>query len=60
MGAQLLSQIKAVVVTMVYSGMMTAFVFFLASLLTKGGRVDSETELRGLDEVVHGEEALNL
>lgn len=58
--AQLGAQLKAVAVTILYSGVMTGILFFIASLLTKGGRVDPETELRGLDEAVHGEEALNL
>jgi Amt family ammonium transporter len=46
--------------TVVYSGIMTAVVYFISSLLTGGGRVDDETELMGLDEAVHGEEAINL
>jgi Amt family ammonium transporter len=32
----------------------------IAAALTGGGRVDEETEQRGLDEAVHGEEAINL
>jgi len=57
---QLLAQIKAVGVTIIYSAIATAVVFFIASLLTGGGRVDEETEIQGLDEAVHGESALNL
>ncbi len=60
LGAQLMAQIKAVLLTIVYSGIMTAVVYFISSLLTGGGRVDDETELMGLDEAVHGEEAINL
>ena len=60
MGAQLVKQLEAVGLTIVYSGIMTAVVYFIASLLTGGGRVDAETEQRGLDEAVHGEEAINL
>ncbi|WP_456431865.1 ammonium transporter [Nitratifractor sp.] len=60
LGSQLLAQIKAVLLTVVYSGVMTAVVYFVSSLLTGGGRVDDETELMGLDEAVHGEEAINL
>jgi Amt family ammonium transporter len=60
MGAQLMAQIKAILLTVVYSGIMTAVVYFVAGLLTGGGRVDEETELMGLDEAVHGEEAINL
>ncbi|MEA3227444.1 MAG: ammonium transporter [Campylobacterota bacterium] len=60
MMSQLGSQLAAIGLTIVYSGIATAIVFFIASALTGGGRVDEETESRGLDEVVHGEKALNL
>jgi len=60
MASQIVSQLKAVGLTIVYSGIMTAVVFFVSSLLTGGGRVDEETEQRGLGEAVHGEEAINL
>ncbi|NPA28007.1 MAG: ammonium transporter [Epsilonproteobacteria bacterium] len=59
-GAQLIKQLEAVGLTIVYSAIMTAIVFFVASLLTGGGRVDEETEIMGLDESVHGEKAINL
>jgi Amt family ammonium transporter len=58
--AQLLNQFKAIGVTIVYSSIMTAVVFFISSLLTGGGRVDKEAEFKGLDEDTHGEQALNL
>jgi Amt family ammonium transporter len=60
MGAQLISQLKAIGLTIVYSAVATAVVFFIASILTGGGRVDEETELIGLDEKIHGEKAMNL
>ncbi|MCF6200936.1 MAG: ammonium transporter [Hydrogenimonas sp.] len=60
MGSQLVSQLMAVGLTIVYSGIVTAIVFFIASAITGGGRVDEETETRGLDESTHGERALNL
>jgi len=60
MGAQLLSQIKAIALTVAYSAVVTAIVFYIASLLTGGGRVDEETEQIGLDEKIHGEKAMNL
>ena len=60
MGAQIIKQLEAVGLTIVYSSIMTAVVYFIASILTGGGRVDEETEQRGLDEAVHGEEAVNL
>ena len=60
MGAQLISQLKAIGLTIVYSAVATAIVYFVASMLTGGGRVDEETELIGLDEKIHGEKAMNL
>ncbi len=60
LGSQLVSQIEAILLTIVYSGVVTALVYFLASAVTGGGRVDDETETIGLDEVTHGEKALNL
>jgi len=59
MGAQLISQLKAIGLTIIYSGIATAVVFYVASMLTGGGRVDEETEQIGLDEKVHGEKAMN-
>ena len=57
---QIVAQLKAVGLTIVYSGIMTAVVYFLSTLLTGGGRVSEEVELKGLDTETHGEEALNL
>jgi Amt family ammonium transporter len=58
--SQLANQLMAVGLTVVYSGVVTAIVYFIASAITLGGRVDEETETIGLDESVHGERALNL
>ncbi len=60
LGGQLVAQIKAILLTIVYSGIMTAIVFFISSIVTSGGRVDEETEQIGLDEKVHGEKVINL
>ena len=60
LGSQLIAQIKAVLLTIVYSGVMTAVVYFISSIITGGGRVNEETEDAGLDENVHGEKAINL
>ena len=60
LASQLVAQLKAVGLTIVYSGIMTAVVYLIASVVTGGGRVDEETEQMGLDETVHGEKALNL
>jgi len=60
MGTQLIAQFKAIGLTIVYSGIMTAIIFFVASIITGGGRVDEETEQIGLDEKTHGEKSINL
>ncbi len=60
MGAQLISQLKAIGLTIVYSAIVTTIVYFIAASLTGGGRVDEETEFKGLDETVHGEKGINL
>jgi Amt family ammonium transporter len=60
MVAQLVSQFQAIGLTIVYSAIATAVVYYAAAALTGGGRVDDESESRGLDETVHGEKALNI
>lgn len=60
MGSQIVAQLKTILLTIVYSGAMTAVVYFVSSIITGGGRVSDETEHNGLDESVHGEKALNL
>jgi len=60
LASQLVAQLKAIGLTIVYSGVVTAVVFFISSLITGGARVDEETETIGLDEITHGEKAINL
>ena len=60
MGTQLVAQFKAIGLTVVYSAIMTAIVYFVASILTGGGRVSDETEQKGLDEAIHGEKSINI
>ncbi|MDT8339615.1 MAG: ammonium transporter [Sulfurimonas sp.] len=60
MASQLVSQFQAIGLTIVYSAVATAAVYFIASMLTGGGRVDDDSENRGLDETVHGEKVINL
>jgi Amt family ammonium transporter len=59
LGSQMVAQLEAIGLTVVYSSIMTAIVFFISSALTGGGRVDDETEIQGLDEAVHGEKVMN-
>lgn len=60
MASQLVSQFQAIGLTIAYSAVATAVVYYVASMITGGGRVDDESENIGLDETVHGEKALNL
>ena len=57
--AQLIIQIKAVVATILYSGIMT-FIIFMIVKMVAGVRVESEHEITGLDESQHGEKAYSL
>ncbi len=55
---QLWTQIVAVLVTLVYSGVMTFVIFMIIKALI-GIRVEPEDETVGLDESQHGERAYN-
>jgi Amt family ammonium transporter len=57
---QVVTQIEGVVVTIIYTAIVTAIVFKLASIITGGARVSSDVESQGLDETEHGERAFNL
>jgi len=57
---QLLIQAEGIVVTIIYTAIVTAIVFKVASILTGGARIGSEEESQGLDEVAHGEKSFNL
>ncbi len=56
---QLLTQLLAVCVTLVYTGAVTFVIFMLIRALV-GLRVDEDAEFAGLDESEHGEMAYNL
>lgn len=56
---QLLKQLIATLVTIVYSGGFTLLILYLVRL-TMGTRTSSDDEIVGLDESVHGEKAYNL
>ena len=57
---QFMVQVESVVVVGIFTLVGTVIVYYIASALTGGGRVDEETEQVGLDEAVHGEKSLNL
>jgi Amt family ammonium transporter len=56
MGAQLITQIKAVLVTLAWSGIGSAILYFIIDK-TIGLRVSKEVEVEGLDLAEHGERA---
>lgn len=56
---QLLKQFIAVVITIIYSGIITLLIFGIVKI-TVGIRVDLEHEITGLDESQHGEKAYSL
>jgi len=57
---QFIVQVESVGVTIAWVSVGTIVVYFIASLLTGGARVDNETEEMGLDESTHGERSFNL
>jgi len=57
---QFMVQVESVVVVGLITLVGTVVVYYVASALTGGGRIDEETELKGLDEATHGEKAFNL
>ena len=56
LGVQVMAQVKAVLVTIVWSGIASAITFLLIKF-TVGIRVTADTEEEGLDIVEHGERA---
>jgi Amt family ammonium transporter len=53
-------QFESVIVVGLITLIGTVVVYFIASAITGGGRVDEETESMGLDEASHGERGFNL
>ncbi len=56
---QFVVQLESVVVVGLWTLVGTVIVFFIASTLTGGAKVDAETEEIGLDEAIHGEKGMN-
>ncbi|MCS6821868.1 MAG: ammonium transporter [Microscillaceae bacterium] len=52
-------QLVAVLVTIAYSAIATAAVFYLCSFITKGARVAEHIEMQGIDEAYHGEKGFS-
>ena len=57
---QVFVQFESALIVGVYTLIGTVVVYYIASLLTGGARVDEEVESQGLDEAVHGERGFNL
>ncbi len=57
---QFMVQVQSVAVVGLYTLIGTIVVYYVATALTGGSRVDEETEAVGLDEAVHGEKTINL
>ena len=57
---QFIVQVKSVALVGAWTLVGTVIVYFVASALTGGGRIDDETQEIGLDESIHGERGMNL
>jgi ammonium transporter, Amt family len=57
---QFMVQVESVLVVSLWTLVGTVIVFYVASALTGGARVDEESEEMGLDESVHGERGMSL
>ena len=56
---QFMVQVESVLIVGAWTLIGTIVVYYVASALTGGARVDEETEYNGLDETVHGEKVIN-
>jgi len=56
---QLWIQFLSIIITIIYSAILTMIIFFIVKIFVPV-RVDDESEIRGLDEVEHGERGFNL
>ena len=59
MGAQVFAQLKGVVVTIIWSGVVSVIAFKISDLVTGGARVGEDEEDQGLDLNSHGEAGYN-
>lgn len=57
---QFMVQLESVIVVGLWTLIGTVIVYYIASALTGGARVDEESEHDGLDESLHGEKGVNL
>ena len=59
MGSQLWIQVQAVVIAVVWSGVVATIAMFIVKALFGGARVSESAEADGLDISSHGEHAYN-
>ncbi|MEM9680737.1 MAG: ammonia channel protein, partial [Bacteroidota bacterium] len=52
---QLVSQTISIVITILYAVIGTIIIYALCSFITRGVRVDSDTEIEGMDIAYHKE-----
>ena len=57
---QVVIQLISIVGTAAYSAVGTLIVVFITKMITKGIRVDKESEVIGLDRAIHGERAFEI
>ena len=57
---QIIVQFKSVLVVGVWTLVGTIIVYYIATVITGGSRVDQDQEEMGLDESIHGEKAMSL
>ena len=57
---QFMVQLESVLIVGAWTLVGTVVVYYIASALTGGARVDEETEYNGLDETIHGETVTNV
>jgi len=56
---QFMVQVESVLIVGLWTLVGTVVVYYIASALTGGARIDEETEYKGLDETIHGERVTN-
>ncbi len=57
---QIWVQLESILIVGAWTLIGTIVVYYIATMLTGGGRVDKETEEAGLDEKLHSEKAINV
>ncbi len=57
---QILVQLKSVGATVIYSAVGTFVIYKIVALFTKGGRINQEMELEGMDIGYHGEQFMDM